>query len=127
MDFTTFKAIGLHIDAKDEQIEYGAGYDHNWVLEKPAGILGLAATACEPVSGRLMEVYTTQPGVQLYTANWVNNENGKFGKKYNSREAFCLETQHFADAVNQSQFPSTILKPDEMYMHACIYKFSVKK
>jgi len=126
MDFTSFKKIGADIEQKDEQIKFGAGYDQNWVLDHPAGILGLAAAARDPQSGRLMEVYTTQPGMQLYTANWIDGEKGKGNKMYGRRWAFCLETQHFADAVNKPHFPSTILNPGETYKHACIYKFPTK-
>lgn len=126
MDFTVFKKLGSEIDEEDEQIRFGAGYDHNWVLDHRTGVLGLAATAYDPQSGRMMEVHTTQPGMQLYTANWINAEKGKEGKIYGRRWAFCLETQHFADAVNKPHFPSTILNPGEFYRHTCIYKFSVK-
>lgn len=124
MDFTKPKKIGLEIDKDDEQLKFGAGYDHNWVLNHRSGTLGLAAFARDPISGRVMEVYTTQPGLQLYTANWINGEKGKGGKKYGRRWAFCLETQHFADAINKPHFPSTILNPGEEYKHICIYKFS---
>jgi aldose 1-epimerase len=126
MDFTKPKRIGSEIDKDDEQLKFGAGYDQNWVLNHRIRTLGLAAVAHDPVSGRLMEVYTTQPGVQLYTANWINNEKGKGGKKYQRRWAFCLETQHFSDAINKPHFPSTILKPGNEYRHSCVYKFSVK-
>ncbi|MCU0456337.1 MAG: galactose mutarotase [Bacteroidales bacterium] len=126
MDFTTPKKIGQDIDSDDVQIRYGAGYDHNWVLKHRTGTLGLAAMAHDPSSGRVMEVLTTQPGVQLYTANWIDNEKGKGGKKYQRRWAFCLETQHFADTINKPHFPSTILNPGEEYRHLCIYKFSTK-
>jgi aldose 1-epimerase len=126
MDFTKTKKIGTDIDKEDEQLRYGAGYDHNWVLNHRTGTLGLAAVASDPKSGRLMEVYTTQPGVQLYSANWVDGEKGKGGKKYGKRWAFCLETQHFADAVNKPHFPSTILKPGEVYQHTCVHKFLTK-
>jgi aldose 1-epimerase len=126
MDFTVAKAIGTHINADDEQIRYGVGYDHNWVLRHRIGELGLAAVARDPKSGRVMEVLTTQPGVQLYTANWIDGEKGKGGKSYGKRWAFCLETQHFADAVNKPHFPSVILKPGETYKHSCVHKFSVK-
>jgi aldose 1-epimerase len=111
---------------EDEQLKYGAGYDHNWVLNHRTGTLGLAAVAHDPKSERVMEVYTTQPGVQLYTANWIDNEKGKSGKKYQRRWAFCLETQHFPDAVNKPHFPSTILKQGREYRHSCVYKFSTK-
>jgi aldose 1-epimerase len=126
MDFTSLHKIGDGIDKDDLQIKYGAGYDHNWVLRHRTGILGLAAVAHDPKSGRLMEVFTTQPGVQLYTANWIDNEKGKGGKKYQRRWSFCLETQHFPDAVNKPHFPSTILNPGEKYEHCCIYKFGTK-
>jgi aldose 1-epimerase len=126
MDFTKPKKIGSEIDKEDEQLKYGAGYDHNWVLNHRTGTLGLAAVAHDPFSGRVMEVHTTQPGVQLYTANWIDGEKGKGDKKYGRRWAFCLETQHFADAINKPHFPSTILNPGEEYKHSCIYKFSTK-
>jgi aldose 1-epimerase len=126
MDFTKPKRIGSDIDKDDEQLKFGAGYDHNWVLNHRTRTLGLAAVAHDPVSGRLMEVYTTQPGVQLYTANWIDGEKGKGGKKYGRRWAFCLETQHFADAINKPHFPSTILNPGKEYRHSCVYKFCVK-
>jgi aldose 1-epimerase len=126
MDFTVAKSIGKDIDADDEQIRNGFGYDHNWVLRHRIGELGLAAVASDPKSGRVMEVYTTQPGVQLYSANWIDGEKGKGGKKYGKRWAFCLETQHFADAINKPYFPSTILKPGETYKHTCVHKFLIK-
>ncbi|HSN49617.1 MAG TPA: aldose epimerase family protein [Bacteroidales bacterium] len=126
MDFTNPKKIGLEIDKDDEQLKFGAGYDHNWVLNHRIGTLGLAVVARDPHSGRVMEVFTTQPGLQLYTANWINGEKGKGGKKYGRRWAFCLETQHFADAINKPHFPSTILNPGEEYKHICIYKFLVR-
>jgi len=126
MDFTSPKKIGLEIDNEDEQLKFGAGYDHNWVLDHRTGTLGIAAVAHDPFSGRVMEVHTTQPGVQLYTANWIDGEKGKGGKKYGRRWAFCLETQHFADAINKPHFPSTVLNPGEEYKHICMYKFLVK-
>ncbi len=123
MDFTEFKKIGKEIDEDEEQIRFGFGYDHNWVLNHRMGTLGLAAVAHDPVSGRVMETYTTQPGLQLYTANWIDGEKGKGGRKYGKRWAFCLETQHFADAINKPHFPTTILNPGEEYKHSCVYKF----
>lgn len=126
MDFTRPRRIGELIDQSDEQLRYGAGYDHNFVLSHRTGTPGLAAVAHDPGSGRVMEIYTTQPGVQLYTANWIDNEPGKGGKRYGRRWAFCLETQHFADAVNKPHFPSTILNPGEVYSHSCIHKFSTR-
>ncbi len=126
MDFTSPKKIGAEIDSDYEQLRFGAGYDHNFVLDHPTGVTGLAAAAFDPASGRVLEVYTTQPGLQLYTANWIDNEKGKGGKRYGRRWAFCLETQHFADAVNKPHFPSAILNPGEEYRHSCIYKFSTR-
>ena len=126
MDFTRPKRIGEEIESDFEQLKFGAGYDHNFVLKHRTGTLGLAAAANDPASGRVMEIYTTQPGVQLYSANWVNNEKGKDGKIYNRRQAFCLETQYFADAINKPHFPSTILNPGEGYKHTVVHKFRVK-
>ena len=126
MDFTQAKRIGEDIDRDFEQLKFGAGYDHNFVLRHRIGTIGLAATAHDPVSGRVMEIYTTQPGVQLYTANWINREKGKGGKVYNRRWSFCLETQHFADAINKPHFPSIILNPGEVYKHTSVHKFSTK-
>jgi aldose 1-epimerase len=125
-DFTLPKSIGADIDKENEQIRFGAGYDQNWVLRHRTGILGLAATAHDPQSGRMMEIYTTQPGVQLYTANWIDQEKGKGGKIYGRRWSFCLETQHFADAINKPHFPSAILHQGEVYEHCCIHRFSTK-
>ncbi|MDX9725591.1 MAG: aldose epimerase family protein [Bacteroidales bacterium] len=124
MDFTVPKKIGAEIDLDDEQLYFGAGYDHNWVLNHPRGVESLAARACDPGSGRVLEVLTTQPGLQLYTANWIDGEKGKGGKRYGRRWAFCLETQHFADAVNKPHFPSTFLNPGETYQESCVYRFS---
>ncbi len=126
MDFTKMRKIGQFIDQDNEQLRYGAGYDHNFVLKHHTGTQGLAAVAHDPRSGRVMEIYTTQPGVQLYTANWIDNEPGKGGRRYGRRWAFCLETQHFADAINKPHFPSTILNPGETYSHSCIHKFSTR-
>ncbi|MDP4223221.1 MAG: aldose epimerase family protein [Bacteroidota bacterium] len=126
MDFTKPKRIGEDIEKDFEQLKFGGGYDQNWVLPHHSGTLVLAAIASDPSSGRIMEIYTTQPGVQLYTANWINNEKGKGGKIYDRRWSFCLETQHFADAINKPHFPSIILKHGEVYSHSCIHKFSVK-
>ena len=126
MDFSSTKLIGKDLFEDDEQLKNGTGYDHNWVLKNRAGELGLAAVACDPKSGRVMEVLTTQPGVQFYSANWIENEKGKHGKVYNKHEAFCLETQHFPDAINHAHFPSSILKPGQVYKHSCVHRFSTK-
>ena len=118
--------IGDRIDDKNDQISYGKGYDHNWVIDKPVGEIGLAAVYHEPHSGRVMGVYTTQPGVQLYTANWLDGADKGKGVTYGMRSALCLETQHFPDSPNQPEFPSTVLKPGEVYKHLCIHRFSVQ-
>jgi aldose 1-epimerase len=124
-DFSEMHRIGDHIDDDNDQISYGKGYDHNWVIDKPLNELGLAAIYHEPVSGRVMEVYTTQPGVQLYTANWLDgSDKGKDGAVYNMRGSLCLETQNFPDSPNQPSFPSTLLKPGQVYRHSCVHKFS---
>jgi aldose 1-epimerase len=128
MDFTKPTLVGKRIDADFDQLDYGKGYDHNWVLnKKKAGELSLAAVCFEPKSGRVMEVHTTQPGLQLYTGNWHDgSDKGKGGKAYGMRSALCLETQNFPDSPNKSNFPSTVLRPGEVYKHSCLYKFYVK-
>jgi aldose 1-epimerase len=126
MDFTKPKRIGKDIDQDNQQLRFGAGYDHNWVLNHRTGTPGLAAVVHDPVSGRIMEVYTTQPGVQLYSANWPDDQKGKGGKKYGRRWAYALETQHFPDSINKPHFPSVILDPEEVYKHSCVYKFLSK-
>jgi aldose 1-epimerase len=125
-NFTKLRRIGEFIDQADEQLKNGAGYDHNFVLNHRSGYYGLAASAYDSESGRVLEVYTTQPGVQFYSGNWLDGEQGKGGKKYGRRWAFCLETQHFPDAINKPHFPSIILNPGEEYKHTCMYKFSTK-
>ncbi|HEY0899924.1 MAG TPA: galactose-1-epimerase, partial [Sphingobacteriaceae bacterium] len=103
------------------------GYDHNWVLNNSDGSPKLAASVWEPKSGRYMEVFTTEPGLQFYGGNFLDGKDkGKGGKPYDFRTAFCLETQHFPDSPNQPSFPSTVLKPGVKYQHLAIYKFSVK-
>ncbi len=126
MDFREQRKIGLYIESDNQQLKFGSGYDHNFVLDHPAGESGLAAVAHDPASGRTMEIYTTQPGIQFYSANWIDNEPGKGGKKYGRRCAFCLETQHFANAINLPHFPSIILNPGEEYKHSCIHRFLTK-
>ena len=127
LDFTTPHTIGERIDSEHPQLRFGSGYDFNYVINKHPGELAFAASAYEPESGRYMEVFTTEPGVQLYTGNHLRgNEIGNSGKPYTSRTGFCLETQHFPDSPNQPAFPSTLLNPDEVYHSTTIYKFSVK-
>jgi len=126
-DFTTSTVIGARIDQDDEQLKLGKGYDHNWVLNNgTAGSLFVAAQAYDPHSGRLLEVSTTEPGLQVYTGNFLDGVHGKGGKVYNRRYAFCLETQHFPDSPNHPQFPSTVLKPGQHFQSTTIYKFSTK-
>ncbi len=128
-DFTTAKAIGRDIDADNQQLEYGGGYDHNWVLDKPGqeGEMTLAARLSEPTTGRVLEVYTTEPGVQFYCGNFLDGRlTGKSGKTYVYRGGLCLETQHFPDTPNQPNFPSTLLEPGEEYGTTTIFKFLTK-
>jgi aldose 1-epimerase len=128
LDFTSPTAIGERIEADYDPLKAGFGYDHNFVLNKEKGKVELAATAISPVTGIQMDVYTDQPGIQLYSGNWMNGtEIGKAGKAYQKRAAFCLETQHFPDSPNEPSFPSIRLNPGETYRHTCIHKFSVKK
>jgi len=127
LDFTNPTAIGARINLDDEQIRFGKGYDHNWVLNKPAGALGLAARVYEPTTGRVMEVLTTEPGMQFYTGNFLDGTHvGKRGWRYEHRHAFCMEPQHYPDSPNKPQFPSTVLRPGEVYRNTIIYRFSVK-
>ena len=127
MDFLKPKTIGKSINDKDAQLGFGKGYDHNFVInKKKAGEMALAATCYEPTSGRVMEIHTTQPGVQLYSGNWLDGTKGKGGKAYEMHGGFCLETQNFPDSPNQPKFPSTLLKPGEVYKHLVIHKFSTK-
>lgn len=128
MDFRTATPIGLRLDADFDQFKMGHGYDHNYVLNKPVGEkVPLAAAVYDRLSGRYMEVYTSEPGMQFYGGNFLNGKAiGKKNKPYAFRSAFCLETQHFPDSPNQPNFPSVVLNPGETYQHVCIYKFSVK-
>lgn len=127
-DFTRPTPVGARInDTTDTQIHYGFGYDHCWVFSDTSDKLKLGATVYEPVSGRFLEMYTTEPGVQLYTANHLNGTlRGKEGVAYTHRFGLCLETQHFPDSPNQPHFPSTTLRPGETYHSTTLYKFSVK-
>ena len=127
MDFREPMAIGLHVNDDFEQLKIGNGYDHNWVLNEDSNELTFAAKAVEPVSGRVLEVYTNEPGIQFYIGNFLTGDDiGKQGKPYNFRSAFCLETQHYPDSPNQENFPSTILEPGDEYYSICIYKFGVE-
>jgi aldose 1-epimerase len=127
-DFTRPKAIGHGINADHEQVKFGNGWDHCWVLNKQRpGELSLAARVHEPASGRVMEMYSTEPGVQFYSGNFLDGSNvGKGGKAYKFRYGFCLEAEHFPDSPNKPHFPSTVLRPGETYQQTTIYRFSVK-
>lgn len=128
LDFTKPRRIGARIKKLDD--DSTIGYDHNFVIDRgefEEGELALVARVIEPQSGRVMTVQTTEPGVQFYSGNFLKGQTGKGGKTYAHRSAFCLETQHYPDSVNQPEFPSTILKPDEEYRHVCVYRFSVRK
>ncbi len=128
-DFTKSTPIGARInDTKDEQIRFGMGYDHSWVLNPPTEKegLNLVGKVLEPKSGRVLEVFTTEPAVQFYTGNFLNGSiAGKRGVTYKQRYGFCLETQHYPDSPNQKNFPSTVLKPNETYQTSTLYRFSV--
>jgi len=127
MDFTVLTTIGERINKNFEQLQFGRGYDHNWVLNDGNDSLKLAAEIYEPESGRKMEVYTTEPGLQFYSGNFLDGTDiGKNHVKYQFRTAFCLEAQHFPDSPNQTNFPTTVLNPGEKYFQRTIYKFSVK-
>ncbi|MEL7834770.1 aldose epimerase family protein [Fodinibius sp. Rm-B-1B1-1] len=128
-DFTNAKSMGKDIDNKSEQLDFGEGYDHNFVLDKENnGKLTRAAKVHEPNSGRTMEIYTTEPGIQFYSGNFMDGSDvGKEGEPYKYRTAFCLEPQHFPDSPNQNNFPSTILEPDSVYHSLSVYKLSSNK
>ena len=128
MDFRTPHTVGSRINEKFQQLIYGAGYDHCYVLNKrEPGELTFAAKCVEPESGRVMEVYTTEPGVQVYTANWHNGFEGAHGATFPARSAICFEAQHFPDTPNKGHFPTAVLCPGETYTQRTIYKFSVEK
>ena len=127
-DFTSPTTIGSRINDKHEQLTFGLGYDHNFVLNKEKDQkISLAASVYDPISGRFMQVFTNEPGVQFYCGNFLKGkEIGKNNKPYGFRSALCLETQHFPDSPNHPEFPSVVLRPGQIYSSACMYKFSVK-
>lgn len=128
MDFRTPHTVGSRIDDSFQQLVFGAGYDHCYVLnKKEVGELSFAAKCVEPESGRLLEVYTTEPGVQVYTANWHNGFAGYHGATFPARSAICFEAQHFPDSPNKPHFPSVVLCPGQVYAQTTIYKFGVEK
>ena len=126
-DFTKAHVVGDRInDTSSEQIVLGGGYDHCWALDKPAGSYAKIATVHDPISGRKMTVSTDQPGVQFYTGNFLDGHlTGKYGVTYGKRFGLCLETEHFPDSPNQPNFPSTVLRPGEVYKTKTAYQFSV--
>jgi aldose 1-epimerase len=127
IDFRTPTAIGAHINDTNTVLQYGPGYDHNWVINNPPGQLGLQARVKDPASGRVMEVWSDQPGLQFYAGNFLDGSlTGKDGKVYQRRSAFCMEPQHFPDSPNHANFPSVELKPGQVYHNTIIYKFSAE-
>ncbi len=129
MDFTTPKAVGTDIDNYDfEQLKNGNGYDHNWVLNTAGDITQVAAKLTSPQSGITLEVYTDEPGIQVYSGNFLDGTiTGKKGIVYNQRASVCLETQHYPDSPNKPEWPSVILEPGDTYHSECIFKFSVEE
>jgi aldose 1-epimerase len=126
-DFRTPTAIGARINDPNTILQYGPGYDHNWVINKPLGQFGLMARVVDPNSGRVMEVWSDEPGLQFYTGNFLNGSlTGKDGKVYQRRSALCMEPQHYPDSPNKSNFPSTELKPGQTYHNVIEYKFSAE-
>jgi aldose 1-epimerase len=127
MDFRDPTPIGARIDEDHEQLRLAGGYDHNWVLNREGPGPEIAARVSDPTTGRIMEVLTTEPGIQLYTANFLDGSiAGKGGAVYGRRCGLCLETQHFPDSPNQPNFPTTVLRPGEEYRTTTIYRFSVE-
>jgi len=126
-DFRVPREIGERIGADDEQLRIGNGYDHNWVIDKPPGELGLVASAFEPTSGRRLQVLSTAPGLQFYSGNSLDGSlRGKDGRSYVFRSGFCLEPQGFPDAPNHAAFPSAVLRPGEVYRNTIIHRFSAR-
>lgn len=126
-DFRKSTPIGARVNADDEQIKFGGGYDHCWVINQKAGQLAQQAVVYEPETGRVLEVWSTEPGLQFYGGNFLDGTiTGKSGWTYQFREAFCMEPQHFPDSPNQPNFPSTALKPGQTYQNTIIYKFSTR-
>lgn len=128
-DFTKATAIGARINQGDEQLKFGKGYDHNWVLERTnKGGLQVAAVVFEPTSGRVLEVLTTEPGIQFYSGNFLDGTvRGKGGQLYGQRTGFCLETQHFPDSPNHASFPSTVLRPGQVYRTTTVFRLTTRK
>ncbi|MGA7712393.1 MAG: aldose epimerase family protein [Rhizomicrobium sp.] len=127
-DFTKPTAIGARVDADDPQIHYGPGYDHNWVLVKPkAGTMTTAAVLSDPENGRVLEIKTTEPGLQFYSGNFLDGKPAGTGTVFPHRTGLCLETQHFPDSPNQPSFPSTVLRPGHIYTSHTVWHFRTTK
>jgi aldose 1-epimerase len=127
-DFRTPTAIGARINQDDEQLKFGKGYDHNWVFNKHVGEMTQLARVTEPTSGRVLEVFSGEPGLQFYSGNFLDGTiTGKGGWVYQFRNGFCMEPQHYPDSPNKPEFPSVVLKPGETYHNTIIYKFSVQR
>lgn len=128
MDFTKLKSIGMDIEKEYDQLINGNGYDHNWIIDDYTGKLKKAAYVIDDKSGRVLEVFTTKPGIQFYTGNFLNeNEVGKGGVRYKKRQGLCLETQYFPDSLNHSGFSNVILEAGQEYKHTTVYKMSIIK
>lgn len=126
-DFTTPHRIGERINLDNEQLKFGGGYDHNWVIDRKGTGLELAATVYEPTSGRVLEVLTTEPGVQFYSGNFLDGTIiGKSGKPYPYRSTVVLETQHYPDSINRPEFPSTVLRPGATFKSSTVFRFSTR-
>jgi aldose 1-epimerase len=126
-DFNQPTTIGARVNQSDEQLKFGGGYDHNWVINKPFGQLGLMARVTEPTTGRVLEVLSTEPGLQFYCGNFLDGKlTGKGGWVYQFRNGFCMEPQHYPDSPNQPKFPTVVLKPGQTYKNTIIYRFSTK-
>lgn len=127
MDFRTPQPVGSRINEDFEQLVFGNGYDHTYILNKEKNELSFCARCLSPKTGIVMEVYTTEPGVQLYTGNWMTGHfSGKNRQRYPSRSALCLETQHFPDSPNRPEYPSTVIRPEEAFISKTIYKFATQ-
>jgi aldose 1-epimerase len=126
-DFRKPTAIGARIDLDDEQLKFGKGYDHNWVIDPQAGVMRVQATVYEPQTGRVLEVLSAEPGLQFYSGNFLDGSNsGKGGRVYAHRTGFCMEPQHFPNSPNQQSFPSTILQAGQIYKNSIIYRFTAR-
>ena len=126
-DFTLPKAVGKEITDENQQLQYGLGYDHSWILNEGLSLDDVAATLYHQESGRLMEVFTQEPAIQFYSGNFLDGTiTGKKGKVYQHRYGLCLETQHYPDSPNQPDFPSVVLEPGDTYETKTVYRFSVR-